>query len=145
MSVDFGESGDEPEGVVDEFITAATFLFPDEAEVARGLLRSCDILCYLANEHTLAKVWPWNILLGGFRLMVPASLLEQVHGILSEVVPREDLMAQAGFDAPIESTEASLRRVLCRGRNGGCARALLAIAVLCAPAVETLCVFYVVR
>jgi hypothetical protein len=145
MTVDFSEFGDEPAGVADEFITAATFLFPDEAEVARALVRSCNILCYLANEHTLAKVWPWNIALGGLRLMAPASLLEQVHALLSQVLSEDDLTAQAGFDARIESTEASSPRVVDRGRNGGRARTVLAIAVLCAPAAEALRVFYVAR
>jgi hypothetical protein len=36
--------GEEPQGVEDEFVVAATFLFPDEAGVARSLLRSSDIL-----------------------------------------------------------------------------------------------------
>jgi hypothetical protein len=144
MSVDqnLGDFGGES-GTADEFVTAATFLFPDEAEIARALLRSCDILCYLANEHTLAKVWPWNLALGGLRLMVPSSLLEQAHGILSEVLSEEDLTAQAGFNERIESTEAS--RAFNRGRDGGRARALLAIAVLCAPVVDALRVFYVAR
>jgi len=131
---DFSEFGDGPAGIADEFVSAATFLFPDEAEVARALLRSGGILCYLANEHTLAKVWQWNVLLGGLRLMVPASLLEQVHEILSEVVAEEDLTAQAGFDARTASTEARSYRVFGQGRKGGRARAMLGIAVLCAPA-----------
>src|SRR4051812_49266279 len=82
--------GEELTGTDDELVAAATFLFPDEAEAARGLLRSCDILCYLENEHTLAKVWQWNILLGGLRLMVPASLLEQTQELLSTPPAEED-------------------------------------------------------
>jgi len=145
MSVDeeLREFGDEPGVTADEFIAAATFLFPDEAAVAFALLRSCDVLCYLANEHTLAKVWPWNVTLGGLRLMVPASLSEQVHGILNDVPTEEDFMAQAGFDLRIDSTEATSSRVFNRRRRGARARTLLAIAVLCAPAVDTLRVFYV--
>jgi hypothetical protein len=145
MSVDeeLREFGDEPAGSVDEFITAATFLFPDEAAVAFALLRSCDVVCYLANEHTLAKVWPWNVTLGGLRLMVPASLLEQVHGILKEVPSEEDFMTQAGFDSRLDSTEATSSGVFNRGRRGARARTLLAIAVLCAPTVDTLRLLYV--
>ena len=93
----------------------------------------------------LAKVWQWNVALGGLRLMVPTSLLEQVHEILSEVVSEEDLTAQAGFDARIASTEAIAYRFFTPGRNGGRARAMLAIAVLCAPALDTLRLFYVGR
>ena len=122
----------------DEFISAATFLFPDEAEVARGLLRSGDILCYLENEHMLAKVWQFNVALGGLRLMVPASLLEQVHEILTKVISEEDLTAQAGMKAELEAREQSSFRIFVRGRRGGRARATLALAVLCAPALDTL-------
>jgi hypothetical protein len=145
MSVDVEprEFGDEPVPSADEFITAATFLFPDEAAVAFALLRSCDVVCYLANEHTLAKVWPWNVTLGGLRLMVPTSLLEEVHGILSEVLSEEDFMAQAGFEPLIDSTEATSSRIFNRGRRGAGARTLLAIAVLCAPTVDALRVLYV--
>ncbi|HTC33143.1 MAG TPA: hypothetical protein VK724_07215 [Bryobacteraceae bacterium] len=145
MSVDeeLTEFGDEPAGTADEFVTAATFFFADEAAVAFALLRSCDVVCYLANEHTLAKVWPWNITLGGLRLMVPASLLEQVQEILNEVPSEEDFMAQAGFNSQIDSTEATSSRVFNRGRKGARARTLLVIAILCSPAVDALRVLYV--
>lgn len=69
------EIGVEPAGIADEFVSAATFLFPDEAEVARGLLRSCEILCYLENEHTLAKVWPWSYIFGRTALDGPSLTL----------------------------------------------------------------------
>jgi hypothetical protein len=140
MSTDEGltESAAEPEGSADKFISAATFLFPDEAAVALALLRSCDILCYLANEHTLAKVWPWSITLGGLRLMVPASLLEPVHEILNDVPSEADFMAQAGFDLQIDSTEATSSRNINPRRRKAFSRTFLAIAVLCAPAVDTL-------
>jgi hypothetical protein len=124
-------------GTEDEFVSSATFLFPDEAEVARGLLRSGDILCYLENEHMLAKVWQWNVALGGLRLMVPASLLEQVHEILNEVISEEDLSAQAGMEAGLEAREQSSFGIFVRGRRGYRARTMLAIAVLCAPALDT--------
>ena len=141
----FGEFGNGPTSIADEFVSAATFLFPDEAEVATALLRSCGTLCYLANEHTLAKVWPWNLAVGGLRLMVPASCLEEVREILSEVVSEEDVMAQAGFDAGIASTGARSDRIFAQGRNGGRVRAILGIAVLCAPAVDAIRVFSVGR
>ncbi len=124
-------------GTEDEFVSAATFLFPDEAGVARGLLRSGDILCYLENEHMLAKVWQWNVPLGGLRLMVPASVLEQVHEILNEVISDEDLSAQAGMEAGLEAREQSSFGIFVRGRRGYRARTMLAIAALCAPALDT--------
>jgi hypothetical protein len=138
------EIGEEPAGIGEPFVAAATFLFPDEAEVARGLLRSADILCYLENEHTLAKVWQWNVALGGLRLMVPTSLLYQVHEILNELISAEDFTAQAGMEAELDVREYSFR-IFAHGRSGGRARTMLAIAVLCAPALETFRLLYVGR
>jgi hypothetical protein len=132
-------------GTTDEFISAVTFLFPDEAEIARGLLRSGDILCYLENEHMLAKVWQWNVALGGLRLMVPASLIEDVYEILNEVISEADLMAQAQIEGYLEVREQSSFRIFAGGRSGRPARTMLAIAVLCAPALETLRLLYVGR
>ena len=138
------ETNEEPAGVGEPFVAAATFLFPDEAEVARGLLRSADILCYLENEHMLAKVWQWNVALGGLRLMVPASLLDQVHEILNELISEEDFIAQFGMEAELEVRENSFQ-IFSHGRSGRGARTMLAIAVLCAPALETFRIFYVGR
>src|SRR5580658_6779646 len=132
-------------GPEDELVSAATFLFPEEAEVVRGLLRSGDILCYLENEHTLAKVWQWNVALGGVRLMVPASLSEQVRQILSETLSDESLIAQDGFESSVETSEDTSVSLLPRGRRGGRARVMLAIAVLCAPAADSFWLFYVGR
>src|SRR5207237_8219055 len=75
---------EEPEEIDDDFVSAATFLFPDEAGVTRALLRSADILCYLENEHTLTAAWTWSYALGWLRLMVPASRMAEVHPILNE-------------------------------------------------------------
>jgi hypothetical protein len=138
------EIGEGSAGIGEPFVAAATFLFPDEAEVARGLLRSADILCYLENEHTLAKVWQWNVALGGLRLMVPASLSEQVYEILDELISEEDLTAQAGMEVELEIRENSFR-FFPHGRRGRRARTMLGIAVLFAPALETFRLLYVGR
>jgi hypothetical protein len=71
-------------------------------------------LCYLENEHMLAKVWQWNVALGGLRLMVPTSLLEQVHEILSEWSPRKTSrlkpVSTRGWHQPKRSlTDSSLQ------------------------------------
>lgn len=134
----------QPPSIQDEFVPAATFLFPDEAEVARGLLRSSDILCYLENEHVLAKVWQWNVALGGLRLMVPASLLEEVHQVLSDIPSEEDLIGRDGMEPPVETSAGISFSLFPQGRRGGPARAMLAIAIiLCAPAADSFWLFYV--
>jgi hypothetical protein len=107
---------------------------------SRALLRSADILCYLENEHTLAKVWAWNVAQGGLRLMVPASLAGQIQMILGDMPSEEDLPSSATSESPPLdlSDEPTAFGVLSRGRVGLCARTVLAVAVLCAPSLETL-------
>jgi hypothetical protein len=127
----------------EKFVSAATFLFPDEAEIARGLLRSYDVPCYLENEHVLAKVWQWNVALGGLRLMVPAALVEHVNEMLSEVSTENRQDVQDGIEEQFQSSNGNSIQLFARGRRGRGARVMLAIAVLCAPVVETLRLFYI--
>jgi hypothetical protein len=131
--------GEEPEGVEDELVVAATFLFPDEAGVARSLLRSADIPCYLENEHTLSAAWTWSCALGWLRLMVPASLREEVQEILSTGYSEAGFTTQAATEPEFRLTgqPSTIRR----WRSGGHARTALAIALLCSPAVDLLQVF----
>jgi len=136
------DRGEDPGGIDDELVSAATFLFPDEAGIARALLRSADILCYLANEHTLTAVWTWSYALGGLRLMVPASRIEHVHEILHEILAEEELAAESGMEAQVGSTEENTFIIHGGGRSGWRFRTVLAVALLCSPAVEFLRLFY---
>lgn len=141
-SVEF-EISEEPATTDDELVCAATFLFPDEAEVARGLLRSAGILCYLENEHALNAVWPWSNCLGGLRLMVRASLLEEVREILYQEFAEEEFAVQAG--PYVDSTEEQDSTGKKLGRNGGRVRMALALGILFSPSVEYLRILYVWR
>jgi hypothetical protein len=91
----------------------------------------------------LAKVWQWNVALGGLRLMVPAPLLEEVHAILDETLSEEDQTAVAGIEPWPELPEEMPIRIFAAGRRGVRARAMLVIAVLCAPAVDSFFLIYV--
>ena len=134
--------GGEPGDIADELVPVATFLFPDEAGIARALLRSADILCYLKNEHTLTAVWTWSYALGGLRLMVPASRIEDVHEILNATFSEEELATQAGMEPQLGSTEENTSVIHGQGRSGGRARTVLAIALACSPSVDLLRLFY---
>jgi hypothetical protein len=83
----------------EELILIATYLIPDEANLARGLLQSAEIPFRLQNE--LAP-------LGGFqlRLLVPAAYEAEALEVLDSEISEEELAAQAeaaGFD--IEDSE----------------------------------------
>jgi hypothetical protein len=82
------ESELQPTDAVDEMVLVATFGFPEEANMARGLLESASIPSQIKNE--LAAV-------GGFEasLLVPASFEEQAIEILESQISDEELAAQA--------------------------------------------------
>ena len=121
------------------FVPASTFLYADEAHFAQGLLRSAGVLCYLENEHTLHKVWIWNVALGGLRLMVPESVLSEVRKILTEQVSEEALTAETLTESELDGPGPA--------RNTRAARVLLLLSffILGVPNVDRLSIFYVGR
>jgi hypothetical protein len=85
----------------DELVLIATYLIPDEANLARGLLQSAEIPYRMENE--LAP-------LGGFqlRLLVPAAFEAEALEVLESEISEEELAAQAeaaGAMAEEESDE----------------------------------------
>jgi hypothetical protein len=78
----------------------ATFLSLDEANFARGLLRSADIPCSFENERGA----PW-MGTGELRLMVPAEEYDRACEILESEISEEDLIAQAEGEAATASED----------------------------------------
>jgi hypothetical protein len=72
----------------EELVLIATYLIPDEANLARGLLQSAEIPFRLENE--LAP-------LGGFqlRLLVPQAFEAEAMEVLDSEISEEELAAQA--------------------------------------------------
>jgi hypothetical protein len=89
------ELSEQPADVVDEMVLIATFGYPEEANMARGLLESASIPSQIRNE--LAAV-------GGFeaKLMVPASFEEHALEVLSTEISDEELAAQAEAAGVVE-------------------------------------------
>ena len=84
----------------DDLVVAAIFMYPDEAKLARAVLESADIPCYLENEHTLAANWALTPVLGGLRLMVAPADLTLAGEILASRVSDEQLNAEADGSVP---------------------------------------------
>jgi hypothetical protein len=84
----------------DELIQVASFVFPHEAKFARAELEGENIPCYLDNERTLDVDWLLSNLLGGYRLLVPASFAAEARAILDSRISEEDLEAQAQAAGP---------------------------------------------
>ena len=86
-----------------ELVEAAIFSSSSEADLARALLESAAIPCYLENELG-GKDYLRAI--EGFRLFVPAQLLEDARDVLGAPVSDEELIAQAEAEpAPSEGKE----------------------------------------
>lgn len=72
----------------EELVVIATFNIPEDANLARGLLRSAEIPFHLENEY---------VALGGFqlRLLVPAAFEQEALEVLEAEISEEELAAQA--------------------------------------------------
>ena len=87
----------EEDSAGEELVPVATFSSLQEADLSRALLRSADIPANLENE--LSSTWSG---IGGVRLMVPASFLEQAEEILGAQISDEELLAQAEAAESVE-------------------------------------------
>jgi hypothetical protein len=72
-----------------------------EALVARAVIESAGIFCFLKDENFARLVWQDSNFIGGIRLQVAAADVEAAQSILSQPVP--DTIAipdQPGFEQP---------------------------------------------
>jgi len=138
------ELTEEPTLGDDEMLSAETFLFLDEAELAREFLQSAGITCYIENENALRMIWAWSYFLGGLRLMVPASMLLEANAILAETCSHEELTRAAGIEEDGRvGFDADISRFPLHGRGGWRTKAVLVLAILCSPSVDRLQLIYV--
>lgn len=64
-------------------VTAGTFSFPLEAEIARATLESEGIPAYVADAHTINMQWLYSNAMGGVRVQVHLKNLDAAKEILS--------------------------------------------------------------
>ena len=87
-----------------ELVEAARFSSSSEADLARALLESAAIPCYLEHEFAGKTLRVSD----GFRLLVPVSLLESAREVLETPVSDEELAAQAEAAPAPESRSEEL-------------------------------------
>jgi Putative prokaryotic signal transducing protein len=85
----------------EKLVPVATFVSFEEANLGRALLESADIPATFENE--LSPTWTG---VGGLRLMVPASFLDQAEEILEAQISDEELLAQAEAAESVEGDQA---------------------------------------
>lgn len=64
--------------------TIATYSFPYEAQIARAKLDSEGIPAFIADEQTINMQWLYSNAMGGVRLQVPETYVQQAVELLTE-------------------------------------------------------------
>jgi hypothetical protein len=72
-----------------EFVTISRFLDPVEAQIVAGRLEASGIPVHLLGIHHVSANSMLAVALGGVRLQVPATRLEEARRLLSEDVGLE--------------------------------------------------------
>ena len=84
-----------------EFVTIRTFRDPSVAMMAKSVLESADIPCFLKDENTVRIQWVWSNLIGGIRLRVRPADVETAEQLLSqEVLPTIELENGKVYEQP---------------------------------------------
>ena len=84
-----------------ELITIRRYRDLSEAIVARAVVESAGIFCFLKDENLVRLDWQVSNFIGGIRLQVAPSDVEVAQEILSQPVPNEiSIPDQPGFIQP---------------------------------------------
>jgi Putative prokaryotic signal transducing protein len=84
-----------------ELVTIRNFRDPLDAMMAKSVLDSADIPCFLKDENTVRIQWLWSNLIGGIRLQVRPQDVEIAEQLLSqEVSPTIELEDGKVYEQP---------------------------------------------
>jgi len=86
----------------DQMVAAAVYSNMEEADLARALLESAGIECFLGNEHTAGFTFTLPNDISGLPLLVSANNLDQAREILAAPVSDAELVAEA--EAAVDSS-----------------------------------------
>ena len=75
-----------PSGPVDELVPVGVFLYAQDANIAQSVLESAEIPCFQPDRRTLDVDPALAVPLGGRRLLVPASRVEQARELLAPMI-----------------------------------------------------------
>jgi len=103
-NMEFIEPSVTPEDAPAEFrklITVRRYRDLSEAIVARAVVESAGIFCFLKDENLVRLDWQVSNFIGGIRLQVASSDVEAAEEILSQPIPAEfSIPDQPGFSQP---------------------------------------------
>jgi Putative prokaryotic signal transducing protein len=103
-NLEFNEPPTPSEDDAPEFrdlVTIRRYRDLSEAIVARAVIESAGIFCFLKDENLVRLDWQVSNFIGGIRLQVAAPDVEAAEAILSQPVPSEfSIPDQPGFQQP---------------------------------------------
>ena len=84
-----------------DLVTIRQYRDLSAAIVARGVLESADIFCFLKDENFVRLDWQMSNLIGGIRLQVSKADVEVAEAVLREPIPESiSLPDQSLFEQP---------------------------------------------
>jgi hypothetical protein len=84
-----------------DLVTVRRYRDLSEAIVARGVIESAGIFCFLKDENLVRLDWQVSNFIGGIRLQVGTSDVEAAKDLLSQAIPNEIAIPdQPGFIQP---------------------------------------------
>jgi len=95
---------DDGEDVVEsrKLVTVGKYRDLPEAFVARSVLESAGIECFLQNENTVRADWLWSNLIGGARLQVAEEDAAAAAEVLAQPIPASFATdSGADFEQPV--------------------------------------------
>jgi hypothetical protein len=101
-SLDAPELEELPDSIeLQELVTIRTFRDPSDAMMAKSVLDSAEVPCFLKDENTVRIQWVWSNLLGGIRLQVRPADVEIAEQLLSqEISPTIELEDGKVYEQP---------------------------------------------
>jgi hypothetical protein len=92
---------DDPPVEYRDLVTIRRYRDLSEAIVARAVVESAGIFCFLKDENLIRLDWQMSNLIGGIRLQVSAADVEAAETVLSQPVPEViDLPGELEYEQP---------------------------------------------
>jgi hypothetical protein len=88
---------EQPSDALAKVATIRQYRDQADALMARSVLESAGIGCYLRDENTIRIDWLWSNLMGGIRLQVAEEDVEAAEQLLSQPIP-ETIAVAGEFD-----------------------------------------------
>ena len=84
-----------------DLVTLRRYRDLSEAIVARAVVESAGIFCFLKDENLVRLDWQMSNLIGGIRLQVGAADVEAAEAVLAQPIPNSiSIPDQPGFEQP---------------------------------------------